>query len=242
MTTSILSKQRKSGGGGGGGDGGPGGGGGASHQKREKMQQHLYPEHYLTEEDWSNIQSDNLTVSSKASVIIRRLRLIGLNTPSETTYVHIVALMYCANTAHYVVNANPVTALATVRDVKVLFKSWNPRVGSFMYDFPMSPDDLKKVSAAVFESAYKEGPPVASRVDPAAMKLLTENIPARKSRATVTSPLTTPVKSGRARGAEIPPGYPCRPTTSQAWSQEWSLLHGTCARGCCPSAASSQPD
>ena len=69
-----------------------------------------------------------------------------------------------------------------------------------MYDFPMSPDDLKKVSAAVFESAYKEGPPVASRVDPAAMKLLTENIPARKSRATVTSPLTTPVKSSVGMG------------------------------------------
>ena len=102
------------------------------------------PGNYLTEEDWFNIQSDNMTFSSKASVIIRRLRLIGLNTPSETTYVHIVALMYCANKAHYAVNVNPVTALATVRDVKVLFKSWKSVLGSFMSDFPMSPDDLKK--------------------------------------------------------------------------------------------------
>ena len=167
---------------------------------REKMQKHHYPENYLTEEDWSAIQSDNMTFSSKASVIIRRLRLIGLNTPSEKTYVHIVALMYCANKAHYGVNVNPVSAFATVRGVKVLFKSWNCRVGSFMYDFPMSPDDLKKVSAAVFESAYKEGPPVASRVDPAAMKLLTDNIPARKSRATVTTPVTMPVRSSVGMG------------------------------------------
>ena len=37
---------------------------------------------------------------------------------------------------------------------------------------------------------------MASRVDPAAMKLLTDNIPARKSRATVT----TPVRSSKGMG------------------------------------------
>ena len=143
VTTSILSKQRMK---------------TSVHEGRAQLQTHHYPENYLTEEDWSNIQSDNLTFSSKASVIIRRLRLFGLNTPSETTYVHIVALMYCANKAHYAVNVNPVTALATVRDVKVLFKSWNSRVGSFMYDFPMSPDDLKKGVGSCLRVCLQGGP------------------------------------------------------------------------------------
>ena len=116
VTTSILSKQRMK---------------TSVHEGRAQLQKHHYPENYLTEEDWSNIQSDNLTFSSKASASIRRRLLIGLNTPIETTHSHIVALMYCANKAQCAVNVNPVTALDTVRDVKVLFKSWNSRGGLF---------------------------------------------------------------------------------------------------------------
>ena len=41
---------------------------------------------------------------------------------------------------------------------------------------------------------------MASRVDPAAMKLLTDNIPARKSRATVTTPVTMPARSSVGMG------------------------------------------
>lgn len=161
-------------------------------------QKHYYIHNYLTLDDWKKLQNPTLDFNSKAHVLVHRTRLLGLNHPNEVTYVRMAAILFVASQMAGDA-VSPAKALATVRDLKVIFRSWKQRVSASVVNFPAAPDDFKKVDQTLFDCAYGTDIPVESQIDEFALERMFAYIPARKSHGTVVAGFQMPAQS---RGRE----------------------------------------
>ncbi|CAK0833274.1 unnamed protein product, partial [Prorocentrum cordatum] len=100
-------------------------------------------------------------------VIMLRMRALNVMYPSEPTKVHVVALLaFATGDASGPASIDP---MATLRDVTTSVRYWRgvtpPRALPFIVTWGQNPNDLRIAHPQLFEAAYGEKHPVASKVD-----------------------------------------------------------------------------
>jgi len=113
---------------------------------------------------------------------------MGLAHPTEGTYVLMTAILLLAshNGSLDTIDIKGTTALATLRDLKCMMKSWKHGAATSVLEFPPDPEDFKKTAPATYNQAYMHQPPAPCPLDSAVLQQVRHSLPARKTHATVS--------------------------------------------------------
>ena len=147
------------------------------------MQHHKHLQAYFTSDDWDTLRSLKIDFNTKAKTLVSRCRLLGLRHPSESTFVRMVGILllscHAGNPEEIEVNAQ--SALATLRDIKRLLKTWKAGRADGLAEYPAGAQDMKTTAPEIYNAAYARGEPVPCPLDSLALGRVIEALPARKS-------------------------------------------------------------
>ena len=151
---------------------------------KEKKTQHCenLPNYFL-KGDWDEMAGAQ-GILKKCLSMAKRMALLGMLSPDESTCVAVVAIAYVVNHQGPMdeLRVNPVNALANVRSFKNHIRGMKGFQKCEIRVFPADPSELPE---DLFRKAYGQQLPVQCQVDEVAVRFLRDILPARDTHASI---------------------------------------------------------
>lgn len=152
-----------------------------------KMQRNVHLQNYLTHEEWSTLRSPSLSASTKMHVMCKRFQLLHLTCPAETTCVLAISILVLASHqgAPEELQVSHQRTYKILEDFKTTLKIVTKRTKRS--NVMIYPDSVKDLPQDLLKAAYPGGLPVECPLDLKVLGFLAEDLPARKSRSTISN-------------------------------------------------------
>ena len=135
---------------------------------------------YLKESQWVVIMDPEVDMMTKMRILTDAAKALRLFKPSEKTFVHMAAVLILASVAKSTQGHN---ALQLVKDLKAALRGRRSNrqlcIDGACTNYPESPLEFQKQCPVVYDLAYSDAPPVASRLDQSQLKAIEDMVPAR---------------------------------------------------------------
>eukprot|EP00438_Fugacium_kawagutii_P009346 Skav225347 [mRNA] locus=scaffold250:3861:5297:+ [translate_table: standard] len=153
-----------------------------------KTQRHMHLHNFLTQEEWTTLRSSSQSANTKLHVLCKRFQLLRLTCPSEPTCVLAISILVLSSHqgAPEELQVSHQRTFKVLEDFKATLKIVTKRTKrSDLLIYPDSPRDLPQ---EMFKEAYPGGGvPTECPLDVRVLNFLSEDLPARKSRATLSN-------------------------------------------------------
>jgi hypothetical protein len=171
------------------------------HTSKPQTQTMAFPNNYLTQADWSYIESPEATNLQICQCITDRLRRVGLTAPSDQTVANMAAMVACIREP----DASQQRLRAIFLDFKAMRSSKVLIPGAHIYTYPPQPSGLEP---SVFNLAYPspEASPVVKELPE--MAVLAARCPKRSTHKSIRAQEHTHRNTGS--------GVPMQEQVSQA--------------------------
>ena len=144
--------------------------------------------HYLTESTWAKLQSDELPHGKLEILLLAAVR-VGLRNPSETSVQHLCAMhLLMSEGKSKSMQLTPAVKLECARNLKAKFKSILARMTpalptDYVLRLPVSVVEFAETHAVWHTFAFKDEPPVPTRIQVAELHEVMCSVPMRASRS-----------------------------------------------------------
>lgn len=143
--------------------------------------------HYLTQTQWETLQGDELPHGKLELLLLAAVR-VGLRNPSETTTQHLCSMhLILSEGKSKSMQLTPSVKLECARNLKAKFKSILSRMSvglptEYIPRLPVSVIEFAQAHAAWHAFAFKDEPPVPTRLQVAELQEVMCSVPMRSSR------------------------------------------------------------
>lgn len=156
-------------------------------QASNKTQRNMHLHNYLTQDEWNALRSPVQSANTKMHLMCKRFHLLRLTCPSETTSVLAISILLLSS--HQgdpeELQVPHQRAYRILEDFKATLKTVTKRTKRS--DLLMYPETVQNLPPEILKGAYPAALPVECPLDVRVLCFLAEDLPARKSRATLSS-------------------------------------------------------
>lgn len=131
--------------------------------KKDRDQDMMYPENWLTSDDWKCILSKDASKAVKLQRLCRRMIFLKCLQPKERSKAQIASIVILADPSTLLKD----TPLNTIREFKRHLTSMSQRIDrtTAPKEYPEDPQEFRMMYPGLYESAYADAQPVECQLD-----------------------------------------------------------------------------